>query len=67
MSQSKEPMLTVKQVAAELNVDEKTVRRWIQSGELIALNIGRLRPEYRVSRSNLDDFIERRQTGRQED
>lgn len=65
MSQSNdEPMLTVRQVAEHLSVDEKTVRRWIQRGELIALNIGGLRPEYRVSRSNLNDFIQRRQTGK---
>ena len=61
-----EQMLTVKQVAERLNVDEKTVRRWIQRGDLVALNIGRLRPEYRVSRVNLNDFMQSRQTDRQD-
>lgn len=53
-----EEMLTIKQVARELEVDEKTVRRWIKSGQLNAgLDIvGR----YRISRSDLNAFIYRR-------
>jgi len=39
-------MLTVEEVAKELRVDQKTVRRWIQRGELVAIDIGR---EYRIS------------------
>ena len=63
MSQSQdEPMLTVKQVARRMNVDEATVRRWIQAGDLRAVNIGRLRPEYRIRPSDLDEFIRNRQT-----
>lgn len=59
-----EEMLTIKRVARELEVDEKTVRRWIKSGQLNAgLDvIGR----YRISRSDLDNFIYRR-THPQED
>ena len=34
-------MLTVEEVAKELRVDPKTVRRWIQRGELIAIDVGR--------------------------
>jgi len=41
-------MLTVEEVAKELRVDQKTVRRWIQRGELVAIDIGR---EYRISGS----------------
>lgn len=50
--------LTIKQVAKELEVDEKTVRRWIKTGQLNAKLdvIGR----YRISRSDLNDFIDRR-------
>ena len=62
-----EKMLTVKQVADQMSVDEKTVRRWIQNGELIAVNIGRIRPEYRISPKNFDDFKRRRETGRRDD
>jgi excisionase family DNA binding protein len=65
MSQSQdEQMLTIKQVARRMNVDEKTVRRWIQRGELRAINIGRLRPEYRIRPSDLERFIENRETGK---
>jgi excisionase family DNA binding protein len=59
-----EKMLTVEQVAEEMNVDKKTVRKWINQGELKAINIGRLRPEYRISRRNLDLFKQERETGR---
>ena len=66
MAQSRneaEKMLTVEQVAEEMNVDKKTVRKWINQGELKAVNIGRLRPEYRISRRNLDLFKQERETG----
>jgi len=56
-------MLTVEEVAKELRVDPKTVRRWIQRGELIAIDVGR---EYRIRRTDLDNFILRRQTGRKD-
>jgi excisionase family DNA binding protein len=56
-------MLTVEEVAKELRVDQKTVRRWIQRGELVAIDIGR---EYRIRRSALDDFIVRCQTDRRD-
>ena len=59
-----EKMLTVEQVAEEMNVDKKTVRKWINQGELKAVNIGRLRPEYRISRRNLNLFKQERETGR---
>jgi excisionase family DNA binding protein len=62
--QQDEPMLTVKQVAQHMNVDEATVRRWIQAGDLRAVNIGRVRPEYRIRPSDLDDYISKRETDR---
>ena len=65
MSDHHEKMLTVKQVAGRMNVDEKTVRNWIQRGELKAINIGRLRPEYRIRPDDFDEFIRNRRTGRQ--
>ena len=54
-----EEMLTIKQVADELHVHYETVRGWIQSGELVALEIGR---GYRISRTDLEDFKRRRRT-----
>lgn len=65
MPQPQEKLLTVKQVADIMSVDEKTVRSWIQRGELRAVNIGRLRPEYRIRPADLDEFISQRQTDRQ--
>jgi excisionase family DNA binding protein len=58
---NEQEMLTVEEVAKELRVSPKTVRSWIASGELVALDVGR---EYRVSRANLEDFKLRRQTDR---
>jgi excisionase family DNA binding protein len=64
MSQSQGKMLTVKQVAEQMSVDDKTVRNWIQRGELMAVNIGRIRPEYRIRPSDLENFIANRETKR---
>ncbi len=52
-------MLSVDEVANELGVNPETVRVWIRTGELVALDIGR---GYRISRDDLDDFIRRRRT-----
>ena len=67
MTQESEKMFTVKEVAEQLRVDDKTVRRWIQKGELIALNVGGQRPDYRISFSNLEAFKKQRQTGQTKD
>jgi excisionase family DNA binding protein len=67
MPQPQEKLLTVKQVADIMSVDEKTIRNWIQRGDLRAVNIGRLRPEYRIRPADLDEFISRRQTDRSGD
>ena len=50
--------LTIKQVTRELDVDDKTVRRWIKSGQLKATRdiVGR----YAISRADLDRFVEQR-------
>ena len=37
-----EPLMTVKEVAADMKVSEKTVRRRIVAGELAAIRDGRL-------------------------
>ncbi len=50
--------MTIKDVARLMEVDEKTVRRWIKNGELHATKdiFGR----YQISRSDLDAFREQR-------
>ena len=60
--------LTVEQVADELKVHPKRVYKWIQNGELAATDLGtRARHNYRVSRTDLNDFKRRRRTIQDED
>ncbi|MBV9228522.1 MAG: helix-turn-helix domain-containing protein [Chloroflexi bacterium] len=55
---SEKQTLTIRDVVIEMGVNEKTVRRWIQNGELHATKdiFGR----YQIKRSDLNDFIRRR-------
>jgi len=55
---NEEELLTIRDVVKEFDVNEKTVRRWIQSGELNATRdiVGR----YRISREHLEDFRQKR-------
>lgn len=58
-----EEVLTAKQVAEELQVNITRVYKWIQDGELVATDLGSIaRHNYRIKRSDLDDFTERRRT-----
>ena len=52
-------LLTVAQVAATLQVDEDTVRRWLRAGQLLGTNLGS-RAGYRVRQSDLDAFLDAR-------
>lgn len=49
-------LLTVPQVAAELQVTAQTIRNWIDHGTLPAVRIGRA---FRVKRADVDALIER--------
>jgi excisionase family DNA binding protein len=49
-------LLTVPQVAAELQVTAQTIRNWIDHGILPAVRIGRA---YRVKRQDVDALLER--------
>lgn len=51
------PLLTIPQAAEVLQVSERTVRRWIDRGELIAHRIGR---QWRISQMDLETFIRAR-------
>ena len=57
-----EEMLTIEEVAKMLKVHVKTVRHWINTGELKAMDIGR---GYWISRSDLQEFIDKRKNRRQ--
>lgn len=53
-----EEVYTVQEVAQNLKVSERTVRNWIESGELPAFPIGKR--GYRISRADLQAFIDER-------
>jgi len=54
VSPSNRNMLTIREVAAELAVSEKSIRRWIKGGELPVWRCGRV---VRVSRDALNTFL----------
>jgi excisionase family DNA binding protein len=56
--------LSVEEIAAELGVHPETVRTWIRSGELPALQ---LRRTYRVSKNDYEEFLSSRYTGKKDD
>lgn len=57
--QEEEP-LTVEEVAKRLRVSPETVRMWIRTGELDAIDVGK----YLIYPTDLENFKERRRTGR---
>ena len=50
-------LLTISQTAEHLQVSTKTIRRWIDSGELIAHRFGH---QWRISDADLQTFIRMR-------
>jgi excisionase family DNA binding protein len=55
-----EELLTVREVARRLRVDDTTVRRWIKSGALEAITLPHRgkRQAYRVKKSTLDALLQ---------
>lgn len=57
--------LTVEQIAEELQVNPRSVYKWIQSGELPSMDLGSGGKHiYRVSRTDLDTFKQAHKTKR---
>ncbi|GCE11064.1 helix-turn-helix domain-containing protein [Tengunoibacter tsumagoiensis] len=54
-----EELLTVREVARRLRVDDTTVRRWIKHGTLEAVSLPHTgkRQAYRVRRSTIDSLL----------
>lgn len=52
-------LFTVDEAAAWLQVNERTIRRWIKSGELPAANLGK-KAGYRIAGSDLTAFFAER-------
>lgn len=56
---------TPPQIAEQLGIEPQKVRTWIQRGELVASNVADRvdgRPRWRVSASELEAFLARRQS-----
>ncbi len=50
--------LTVEEIAQEMRVTDETVRRWLRTGQLVGLNLGR-KAGWRIERVDLEEFIQR--------
>jgi excisionase family DNA binding protein len=57
--------LSVEQVAARLDINVETVRRWIRRGELPAMKVGG-RTGYRIEERDLQEFIKKKKTEKKE-
>jgi excisionase family DNA binding protein len=55
-----EPLLTIPGVADICRVSEKTIRRWINAGELPAIKLG---AQWRVAPRDLSAFLRERRHG----
>lgn len=56
-SRRREPLLTIPDIARLFQVSTKTVRRWIDAGELRAHRLGR---QWRIGASEVDRFLNAR-------
>lgn len=54
-----EVLYTVDEIAAQLSVHPETVRNWIKTGQLVAVNLGGS-AGYRISESDLAEFLRKR-------
>ncbi len=52
-----QPLLTIEQVADQIQVSTKTIGRWINTGDLVAHRFGR---QWRISNAHLQIFIRMR-------
>lgn len=60
-------LYTINQIAAKLKVHDRTVRRYIKSGDLKAVNLGsETQPNWRIQEVDFLDFLENKKTGRGE-
>lgn len=62
MAVASREVLTVEEAAKFLSLSKKTIRRFIDSGELVASRVGR---QYRIPRRNIDLFLASKSTGKE--
>ncbi|HLH62766.1 MAG TPA: helix-turn-helix domain-containing protein [Ktedonobacteraceae bacterium] len=60
MTEQMDELLTVREVARRLRVDDTTVRRWIKNGALEAVTLPHSgkRQAYRVKKSTMDKLLQ---------
>ena len=60
MAKNKAELLTVREVAEQLRVDDTTVRRWVKIGALEAVVLPHVnkRQAYRIKRETLNKLLE---------
>lgn len=60
MAEKLDELLTVREVARRLRVDDTTVRRWIKTGALVAVTLPHRgkRQAYRIKKSTLDTLLQ---------
>ncbi len=63
MQDSDDTLYTTEEVAGKLKITPKTVRQYIQRGELEAIDMGQ---GYRIYKRDLDTFLEHRRRRRTE-
>ena len=64
---SREPqarLYTIAELAEALRVTTRTVRRWIEGGDIAAYKFGR---QWRFTQEDIDAFVQRRRRGAQFD
>ncbi len=54
------PFFSITDVAAHLDVNPRTIRRWVDKGDLVAHRFGR---QLRISRADLEAFVRARREG----
>jgi acetyl-CoA synthetase len=57
-----EPLWTIAEVAEKLKVTTKTVRQWLQRGQMRGIKAGKL---WRVPESAVDEFLQRPPRGKE--
>lgn len=59
MRTSQNPLLNIRETANYLNVSDKTIRRWIKTGQLRAHQLGR---QWRIAPDEIERFLATRYT-----
>lgn len=61
-------LYTIEQIAEKLKVHDRTVRRYIKSGDLLAVNLGsESQPNWRIQEDDFLSFLEKKKTGKKGD